>query len=174
MPAKELVERVDALGAVPYEGSAFRHVAPGHDPLATTGARIRGGRWNPPESFGTLYLALDRDTVIAEFRRFASRQGLRPADFLPRDLHRFRVRLGASLDLRDADSLEAVGLDITRVKSNDRGPCQAVGEAAHDLKLEGILAPSATGHGAVLTIFIDCLRPGSLVEVVHSEVLAEP
>lgn len=173
MPAKDLVDRADALGTTSYEGAALRHVGPGHDPLATAGARIRGGRWNPPESFGTLYLALDRDTVIAEFHRLAARQGLRPGDLLPRDLHQFRVRLEAVLDLRSDNALEAVGLDLTRVRSDNRAPCQAVGEAAHYLGIEAILAPSATGSGDVLAVFFGRLRPESLVEVTHSQVLGE-
>jgi RES domain-containing protein len=174
LPAKDLVDRVDALGATSYEGAALRHVAPGHDPLATAGARIRGGRWNPPESFGTLYLALDRGTVITEFHRLAARHGLRPEDFLPRDLHHFRVKLEAVLDLRREDALEAVGLDVTRVRSDNRAPCQAIGEAAHYLGLEAVLAPSATGSGDVLAVFFDRLRPESLIEVSRSEVLSEP
>ncbi|MGH2824591.1 MAG: RES domain-containing protein, partial [Thermoleophilaceae bacterium] len=33
-------------------------------PLSGAGARSLGGRWNPRESFATLYLALERETVV--------------------------------------------------------------------------------------------------------------
>jgi hypothetical protein len=84
------------------------------------------------------------------------------------------VKLGTVLDLRSNDALEAVGLDLTRVRSDNRGPCQAVGEAAHYLSLEGLIAPSATESGEVLAVFFDQLRAESLIEVIRSEVLSEP
>ena len=139
--------------------------------MASCCDRSRGGRWNPPESFGVLDLALDRDTVKAEFLRAAARHGLTPEDFLPRDLHEFRVRLEAVLDLRTETSLETVGLDLTRVRSDNPAPCQAVGEAAHYLGLEAVLAPSAAGSGNVLAILFDRVRPDSVVELVTSGTL---
>lgn len=48
------------------------------------GASSLGGRSNPPESFATLYLALDRETVVREFFRLAHRMGGAPDDFVPR------------------------------------------------------------------------------------------
>jgi len=38
---------------------------------------------------------------------------------------------------------------------------QQVGEAAHHCGREGIIAPSATGFGSVLAVYIDRLMPGS-------------
>ena len=51
MPDRTLIERLDALSRVPFEGEAFRHMGPGYGPLDAEGARIHGGRWNPPNSF---------------------------------------------------------------------------------------------------------------------------
>jgi RES domain-containing protein len=166
VPSNDLVARLDQLERVGWSGDAFRHVAPRHDPLATTGARLRGGRWNPPGSFGALYLADDEATVAAEFRRLAVRQGRRVEDFLPRKLCTFRVRLDALLDLRPASALEAAALDEARIRSDDASACQAVGEAAHILGFEGIAAPSAAGPGTVLAVYLDNLKPDSTVELV--------
>jgi RES domain-containing protein len=80
----ELVAAVDALDPVAFEGEAFRHVAINRHPLSGSGARSQGGRWNPPESFATLYLGLDRDTVVNEFFRLVRRSNRAPQDFLPR------------------------------------------------------------------------------------------
>lgn len=174
MSSQELVARVDALGATALETVAFRHVSVGTNPRAGTGARIHGGRWNPPNSFATLYLGLDVETVVDEFHRLAARQGLTPDDFLPRELHRFDVRLGAVLDLRTEDARRAVDLNERELRADDPRRCQEVGEAAHYVGLEGILAPSAAGQGTVLAVFLERLRPGSVLETVTSERWDEP
>ena len=42
-----------------------------------------------------------------------------------------------------------------------------IGQAAHHLGFEGVLAPSATGHGVVLAIFLDSRATDSIVEVLE-------
>jgi RES domain-containing protein len=83
------------------------------------GARIHGGRWNPPDSFSTLYLALDRETTVREFYRLAERQGRDPEDFLPRRLYRYDIALGALLDLRDSATRAALQLGDPELRSSD-------------------------------------------------------
>jgi RES domain-containing protein len=172
--AQELVALVDSLGATTLETVAFRHVSVGANPRSGTGARIHGGRWNPPNSFAALYLGLDVETVADEFHRLARRQGLTPDDFLPRELHRFEVRLAAALDLRGDEARQAVDLSDRQLRGDDPHRCQGIGEAAHYLGLEGIVAPSAAGPGTVLAIFLERLRPGSVLEPLSSETWAAP
>src|SRR6266511_1404509 len=167
MPDPEVVERVDALGVSSFVGEGYRHMGPGYPPLSGEGARVRGGRWNPPNSFPTLYLALDLETLGAEFHRAAEREGLQPEALLPRRVYRYEIRLAAVLDLRDARALDAAGLTDADIESDDLRACQAVGEAGHYLGSEGILAPSAVGPGDVLAIFYSRLRAGS--SVTHFE-----
>jgi RES domain-containing protein len=162
-----LVAPVDEQAPTSFSGAAFRYVARGRAPRSATGARVHGGRWNPPESFPTLYLALDIATVVAEFHRLARRQGLAPDAFLPRELHRFDVHLVAVLDLRPDVVRDALGLDERALTGNDVAVCRAVATAAHSLGLEGLLAPSAAGEGVVLAVFLDALRPESVVEPIE-------
>jgi RES domain-containing protein len=164
VPAAELVARIDALGTAEIETVAFRHVSVGTNPRSGTGARIHGGRWNLPDSFATLYLALDRETVVAEFERAARRQGLTPDQFLPRELREFDVRLSAVLDLTSASTRKAIGLGEGDLRVDNPVRCREVGEAAHYLGLEAVMAPSAAGPGNVLAVFLEKLRPGSLLE----------
>ncbi|MGH3440985.1 MAG: RES family NAD+ phosphorylase [Nitriliruptorales bacterium] len=162
-----MLERVDALKPTSFPGPAWRHVRPEYPPLSGEGARIIGGRWNPPESFPTLYLGLNVDIVVAEFHRHLARQGLRAQDALPRVLYEYAVRLGRVLDLRDPDTLQALGLHPD-LSSAPAARCQEVGEAAHYLGLEGILASSAAGSGDVLAVYLDRQLPDSTLEVTQS------
>ncbi|MFL5799132.1 MAG: RES family NAD+ phosphorylase [Actinomycetota bacterium] len=168
-PDPELIQAVDASPRSRFSGEAYRHVAPSYPALGGQGARIQGGRWNPPESFPVLYLAIQRECVVAEFFRFAERSGRPPEELLPRTLHHYRVELGEVLDLRGSAALGAVGLTAGDVQSDDPGRCQRVGEAAHYVGFEAVLAPSATLVGHVLAVFTDRLHAGSTTEPLDHE-----
>lgn len=175
MAPSHITTAIDALPRTGISGDAFRHQAvqwsysqPG------AGARTIGGRWNPPNSFATLYLGLSVEVVQAEFHRLAERAGRSPADFLPRNLLRYKIRLDAMLDLRDASALEALGLTAEHLRSNDPALCQEIGEAAHHLGREGILAPSAAGSGHVVAVFLERLLPDSQIKLVSTTVWETP
>jgi RES domain-containing protein len=171
---RELVARVDAIEAASFDGYAYRHVSQERDPRAGTGARLTGGRWNPRDSFATLYLALELPTVVAEFYRLAERQTLTPTEFLPRAVYRFEVRLERLLDLRGADARSALELTDERLRASDAAYCQKIGAAAHTLGREGVIAPSATGKNTVLAVFLDSLQPQSLLEPTLMEIWDTP
>lgn len=166
---QQLIARIDAIEPTPFAGQAFRHLSHDHHPLSGMGARIHGGRWNPPDSFSTLYLALDRETTVREFYRLAERQGRDPDDFLPRRLYRYDIALAALLDLREPATRTALQLSDPELRSSDAAKCQQIGESAHHLGLEGILAPSATGKGVVLVVFFDRLHADSQVRDLDHE-----
>jgi RES domain-containing protein len=172
MPSSHLVDAIDRLDPVAYQGELFRHVAAGRHPLSGAGARSQGGRWNPPQSFATLYLADGEETVEAEFRRMARRQGLDPQAFLPRRVYRIEVDLQAVVDLTSPASLPAALADLD-LSSDELTGTQAVGEAAQYLGREAILARSAAGEGRVLAVFIDRLLPDSRVDDVDFKVWGE-
>lgn len=174
MAEAALVASVDRLAAATYQGRAFRHIAARYPSLSGRGARINGGRWNPPESFSVLYLAMDLATVAGEFRRHATRQGLALGDFLPRTVYRYDVALTELLDVRDPVASATVGLTAADLRSDHLGPCQRVGEAAQRAGREGLLAPSATGAGEVLVVFMDSIRPTSSIEPHAIEEWAAP
>lgn len=174
MPAAELVDQVGSLGTTSVDTVAFRHVSPTIDPRSGTGARIHGGRWNPPGSYATLYFGTDVETVIEEFHRLARRQGLDVGDFVPRDLCRFHVHLESILDLTASESRAAVGLSDALLRRDDPTYCQAIGEAAHYLGLEGIVVPSAAGPGTVLAVFLGRLGAGSSLELLEVTRWDEP
>ena len=169
MDLAAIVAALDGLAATDFSGRAYRHVSEGRDPLSGEGARLTGGRWNPPGSFAVLYLALDVPTTVNELRRSAARQGLVPADFLPRELYTYELRLQHVIDLRIDTHARAVGLQEGWLSDEDATACQAVGEAAHHVGFEALLAPSAAGPGEVLAVFLDRMLPDSLVKDIASE-----
>jgi RES domain-containing protein len=152
---------IDGLPHAPWSGEAFRHVAPQYQPLSGDGARINGGRWNPPNSVATLYLGLRRETVVAEFNRLATKFGLATASFLPRVLYGYDVAINDALDLRAADARAAIGLDDRQLSADPPELCQQIGEAAVTCGREAILAPSATGHDDALVLYVGRLGSGT-------------
>ena len=163
MVSAHLVSAIDQLDRAAYSGEAFRHIGPQYNPLSGAGARTHGGRWNPPQSFATLYLGFERATVIAEFGRAVARSRRSLEDFLPRRFYRYELQLRALLDMRVAENRAAVGLSDDALTADDLRPCQAVGEAAHHVGREGIVAPSAAGPGTVIAVFFDRLEADSFV-----------
>jgi RES domain len=85
-----------------------------------------------------------------------------------------RVRLVAVLDLRPPEATAALGLRPRDLGAGARRACQAVGDAAHALGLEGLLAPSAAGPGTVLAVFPDQLLGGSSLGLLGVETWSEP
>jgi RES domain-containing protein len=148
----ELLEAIDRIGFHPWSGVTFRHTAPHRNGLSGAGARIFGGRWNPPGLASTLYLAEPRGTCVAEFLRMAQGQARGPQSFLPRTVHQIVVTDLSILDLR-GDGMADVGLDASDLSSDDWRACQLVGEAAHFLGAAGLIAPSATGQGHTIAAF---------------------
>lgn len=173
MPSSHLVDAVDRIEPIQYAGSLFRHVAAGRHPLSGAGARSLGGRWNPRQSFAALYLAAEKATVEAEFRRMANRQGRNPRQFLPRRIYRIEVELQSVVDLTQPELLPETLRDVD-LSSDDLAVTQAIGEAAQYLGREAILAPSAAGEGEVLAVFIDRLLPDSRVDDVDFETWNRP
>lgn len=168
MEIADAVAALDGLAATDYDGRAYRHVSVDRAALSGEGARLHGGRWNPPGSFAVLYLALDVATAVREFHRLATKQGLSPADFLPRDFVTYDLRVQHLIDLRIQEHALALNLDDERMTADDPAACQLVGEAAHHAGFEALLAPSATGAGDIAVVFLDRMLPGSRVREIAS------
>jgi RES domain-containing protein len=146
---------------VRIEGVAYQNQPPGFDPRSGAGARRRGGRFNPPNSFPVLYLALTPDTAAAELRRGAEGMGLPVAGVLPRELFRYDVDLARVLDLRDQAVRDTLGVTREELLAADRTRSHQIGEAASRLGVQAVVCPSATGLGAIVAVFTDNLGSGT-------------
>lgn len=151
-----------AVSARTFDGTAFRHLAPKYDPRSGEGARLHGGRFNPPGSYPVLYLCSTRPCVVAELVRFGRTQAIGVNALLPRSLYRYRVRLTRVLDLTDEAVLTS--LEITRelVVGEGWAATQKLGATAYRLGWQAVLAPSATGTDQVLALYPELLGSGEL------------
>jgi RES domain-containing protein len=148
-------EKLARLPPAEFHGIAYRQQSPGFDPTSGAGARRAGGRFNPPNSFPVLYLALSRETAAAELRHAADGVGLPVSSVLPRELFRYGVRLSRVVDLRDETTRTELGVSIEELLAPDRGRSQALGAAVEGSGTEAVVCPSATGAGDILAIFVD-------------------
>jgi RES domain-containing protein len=144
-------------------GDIFFRAVPLHwigNPTSTEGAKLRGGRYNPPAAlapsseFGFLYTASDPITCLYEcghILRGTTEPKVVPVQ--PTGLVSFTVEAESVLDLTSKHVIEALGLDPqllvsvdTRYVQNDRGAMtalQKLGSAVYKTgRFVGILAPS--------------------------------
>jgi hypothetical protein len=126
------------------------------DPFDPTFAQRDGGRWNPPDSWPTLYLNADLVTVHAQVRHLFVGRGIEPDD-LDDDAP---IRLAAATlprrqraaDVVTSDGVTAVGLPPS-YPLDERGEeiphqtTRAIGVEVHDAGLRGVLCRSAAGIG---------------------------
>jgi RES domain-containing protein len=148
-----LVPRAVSLRQVVFRCSEPTYASK-EDLLTGEGSRKHGGRWNPPSSFATVYVAFSDATALAEARANHLYYGLDPADALPRTIVAVDVELSRVLDLTDGKVRRTLGVSATRMRGDDwrklnrRGAeslTQAIGRVAYENGLEGLLVPACDG-----------------------------
>lgn len=158
--------RPDQIATAPhvnYVGEVFRHMAARwNDPMSSEGARIRGGRFNPPDSFPVLYLCTTRPCTVAELRLLGQRQLIGVVGLLPRVLYRYETSLDRVLDLTSEATLEHIGITEQQVTGSDLSIPRQIGESAHATGSQAIRAPSATGVDETIAVFPESLGSSRL------------
>lgn len=127
------------------------------DPLSPQYARRRGGRWNPPGSFGVVYLNASTDLARAQVRHKLEARGIRPEDLAPSQgpvLVATQVPEDDYVDAISDAGLLAVGLPTTYPLDESgtpiaRGRCQPIGRRAWDSGEPGVACRSAARVGGV-------------------------
>lgn len=127
------------------------------DPLSPDYACRLGGRWNPADSFPTLYLNEDKVTSRLNLRAFIAQWPYEPedlrADTGPRLVAARLPRQQEVCDAHSPQGIKAVGLpgsypQDSRGKRVAHAPCQALGEAVKAAGLKGLRTRSAQSpHG---------------------------
>lgn len=157
MNHRELLSAIADLEPAAVEGEFLRHSSLRVDPLAPSGA---GGRWGAPSAYPVLYLGRPVESVVIEAYRHLVDDEMDAGDdlaahVLERRISTLQVNVGRVLDLREPGRRERLKLPdpdlFSEVGAYAR--CQAIGAAAHQLELQGILAPAATRAGETLALF---------------------
>ena len=179
-----------AIARIPprtWEGVAFRSVSPAYagarDLLSGEGVRRHGGRWNAAGSFAAVYASLSPETAVAEALAHARHYGIPDAEALPRVLVALDASVAALVDLTEARARRILRVSRRRLRGEpwrraaDAGRealTQAIGRAAFEGGLEGLLVPSAASRtGVNIVVFPERLRPGSRLAVRRGRTAAE-
>jgi hypothetical protein len=140
-------------GLTVRRGGAYNRLAEPDwvDPLDTSYSKDRGGRWNPPGSFGVLHLNPDeRMARVQVAHRLAGRpygiEDLDPAE--QHDLVTVELPRAVRLDCVTDKGLTAVGLPTSYPLDSGGSPvgydlCRAVGQQAYEAGRTGIACRSA-------------------------------
>jgi RES domain-containing protein len=156
--------RIATAPRVAHIATAFRKQSPRYDPRSGEGARINGGRFNPPGSFPALYPCETRGYVVAELTRQGTRNVVGVEGLLPRLLYRYELDLHRVLDLTDPDTRTHLGITKDELVADDWTVCRQLETEAHAVGDQGTRTYSATGVDTVLVVFPELLG-GSLTEV---------
>ena len=167
--AVDLGEQISTASRSLYQGDGFRQQAPRYDPMSGEGARMQGGRFNPPASFAVLYLCSTRACAVAEFLSTANRHPIGPAAFLPRVLYRYEIALSSTLDLTDPAILAHLGMTAQQLVDDDWSVTQDIGRLAHEFGYQAVANPSATDTDTVLAIFTENMRNGTVIPTLVEE-----
>jgi len=148
-----------------------------HDLLTGKGSQKSGGRWNPPNSFATVYAAFTDLTAIAESKAHFVYYRIDPAEALPRTLVAVNAKFGNVVDLTEGTIRQALSISATRMRMDDwraenrRGNeslTQAIGRAAYCVGLEGLIVPACDG-GKNAVWFPGNLRGGSKITIRNAD-----
>jgi RES domain-containing protein len=161
-----------------WSGTVYRAVFPRYAThtaiLSGEGARTWGGRYTPRDIFAAVYASLDPQTALAEVLAEMQHQGLATVDAFPRIFVAIDVRLSRALDMTRVIAQRELGVTSDDLIADIGNPptrmeeslTQAIGRVAWELKLEGLIVPSARRiTGANLVIFPDRLSLESRVRV---------
>jgi RES domain-containing protein len=164
--------------------SASPRYANKDDILTGAGARRAGARWNPPNTFRTVYTSLDPHTAVDEAFAHFLHYGLPIAKALPRVLVSLEVRVRRVLDLTDARIRRFLTVSERRLLDDpwremqikgQESLTQALGRLAHEDGWEALLAPSTARKGGVNLILFPAnieapqswMRMGNVEELPH-------
>jgi RES domain-containing protein len=172
--------------AGPWAGILYRSASPRYanrdDLLTGIGSKTIGARWNPPNSFRTVYASLEVETALAESLAHFRHYGLPISRALPRVLVALAAKVRRTLDLTDGGVRRALGLSERRLltepwrEQSRRGReavTQSLGRLAYHAGLEGLLVPSAARpSGRNLILFpANSGGPGSWLRILTRDEL---
>ena len=147
-----LLDALDRLPRSPFAGPVWRAIVDGRDPLVGFPSN---GRWDPGV-FDVIYYSLTSNGALAELYFHLSRQPVFPSKSF--SLHQVRVQARATLRFANLSELEGLGVEVGQYSEILYRRTQEIGDAAHFLGFDGIIAPSARADAHNLVVFVDRLE----------------
>lgn len=174
--------------ATPLSGTMYRAVATKYanssDLLTGAGAKIHGGRWNPPGLFCAVYGSLAHHAALAETVGTYGQYKIPLEQRLPLVLVGIKFQLQRVLDLTDGKIRQHLGVSEERMleadwqtaqANNGEGLTQGLGRLTWEGKIEALLVSSARFKKEKnLVIFPDQLSKPSLLKIVNPHELPKP
>jgi RES domain len=154
---RDLLAAVARIDPIRVQGTFERHTSLRWEELKPSAA---GGRWGARRAYEVLYLGRPRSSVVIEaYRHLVDDElddtGALAASVLERRIVTCKIDVPKVLDLRKSATRAALSLADAQLSSEvgDYTACQAIGAAAHQLGLAGLIAPAASRRGETLALF---------------------
>lgn len=158
-----LLDKLDSLPKITFDGQVFRATRKSLDPLATSRS---GGRWMPASVASVLYTSMQREGALAEISFHWCQWTPMPSKLAC--LHTLRVATHRTLRLIKTD-LTALGVAPEDYQATNLGRTQEIGAAVEFLGCDGLVAPSARWPCENLILFPDSNAFGATLETVATE-----
>lgn len=169
--------------AMPLDRTFFRVAGPRHttasEILSGEGAYRGGGRWNVPRNMKAIYASDDPVTAMHEATAHLRYYHLPLSNAMPKVTVALQVKAERVIDLTDATSgfpepmSTLLAEDWRQVMGRgDEPTTQAIGRAAFDAGLQGLLVPSKPSPaGKNLVLFPERFTTRTCVAVLNPELL---
>lgn len=165
-----LLDAMQALEPVEFDGPVWRIVRQGRDPLLASRC---GGRWDDG-TFDVLYTSESREGAIAEAHFYLMKgQPVAPSKVVY-ELYELNLNLEKSLRLIDLGALQALGVNTHHYgkahyeqRKAEYPRTQEVGEAAHFLGFDGLQVPNAR-HECLNIVLFDGVCALSAKTIIES------
>jgi RES domain-containing protein len=166
----QLLDAVEALPVRAFEGTAWRAVRDGRDPVQ--GSSV-GGRWDD-QTFDVLYTSMHPDGAVAELHFHLFRGQPVVPSLAIYVLHELRVAISKCIYLETLEELARLGMraqtfgQLSYAEREQEYPrTQEIAEAAHFHGREAMIVPSARAKHLNIIIFTDVIGP-SAIEAIRS------
>ena len=166
----------------PWSGHFFRfqtiQFPAGKDILSGTGARHRGGRWNPP-GLAALYGSTTDTAALEEAKANDRYYGLETKT--PRLVVAIEAKVGKMLDLTSPGIRRQLGITLAELSGEDwrkllqsgqESLSQALGRAAASIGASGLLVRSTAVHQAHNVILFPPLGGSDRLNIIEGDALA--
>lgn len=157
MRQRDLLAAVARIDPIRVQGTFERHTSLRWEELKPSAA---GGRWGARRAYEVLYLGHPRSSVVIEAYRHLVDDELDDtsalaASVLERRIVTCKIDVPKVLDLRKNTTRASLSLADAQLFSEvgDYTACQAIGAAAHQVGLAGLIAPAASRRGETLALF---------------------